>query len=145
MPQVNHGRFGLSRETVCSMIEAGSNTVLNQYLREKRKEGFYCYYELKVARGDTFYFSNIETNQHESLPALANEGLVWKLSDEDSRRKPCDGLSAPPLPSFLVIKFKGTYCFIEYHRILEMMNAGSTSISSDEAIEISQRIFRSSV
>ena len=127
------------------MKEAGSNTVLNQYLREKRKEGFYCYYELKVARGNTFYFSNIETNQHESLPALANEGLVWKLSDEDSRRKPCDGFSAPPLPSFLVIKFGQTYCFVEYRRILKMITSGSTSISLDEAIETSEKVLRSSV
>ena len=32
------------------MRETKGNTILNQYLREKRKEGFYCYYELTVAR-----------------------------------------------------------------------------------------------
>ncbi len=96
------------------MRESKSNTVLNAYLREKR---LYCYYELKVARGLYFNFKNIEINQDEGLPALEKNGLVWKLSDEDSRKKPCDGFCAPPLPAYLVIKFGRKYCFIEYKKI----------------------------
>lgn len=118
------------------MRESASNSVLNQYLREKRKEGFYCYYELKVARGGTFLFSKIEDVQDESLPALANEGLVWKFSDEDSRRKPCDGGSFPPLPSFLVIKFGGSYCFMSYEKIQELRASGRKSITAGEATEL---------
>lgn len=124
------------------MKEAGSNTVLNQYLREKRKEGFYCYYELKVARGGTFNFKKIEEVQDESLPALANEGLVWKWSDEDSRRKPCDGASLPPLPSFLIIKFGTVYYFVEYRLIKEMRDAGEKSITEKEAYALARFVVR---
>lgn len=122
------------------MREAGSNTVLNQYLREKRKEGFYCYYELKVARGGTFNFKAIEEVQDESLPALQNEGLVWKFSDEDSRRKPCDGGSFPPMPSFLIIKFGKVYYFVLYEKIRGMMAQGDKSITEREASTLSTAI-----
>ncbi len=117
------------------MKEATSNTLLNQYLREKR---LYCYYELKVAGGNTFNFQKIEIHQDEGLPALAKEGMVWKLSDEDSRRKPCDGFCAPPLPAYLVIRFTGAgdaFYFLNYADIQEMRAAGKRSISRSEALD----------
>ena len=107
------------------MRESKDNTILNQYLREKR---MYCYYELKTARGNTFAFSKIEDHQDAGLPALEAEGLVWKLSDEDSRRKPCDGFCTPPLPAYLVIKFGDYFCFIRYEDIKQMMDSGKKSI-----------------
>lgn len=116
------------------MKEAKSNTILNQYLREKR---MYCYYELKVAKGNRFQFSAIEDHQDESLPALEREGLVWKLSDEDSRQKPCDGFCAPPLPSYLVIRFGEAFHFIPYHKITEMRQKGLKSVTKEEAFELS--------
>lgn len=119
------------------MRESKSNTVLNQYLREKR---MYCYYELKVARGGTFPFSKIEDNQDEGLPALAKEGLVWKLSDEDSRKKPCDGMCTPPLPAYLVIKFGDTFYFIEYRYIQEMRRIGLKSLDEKKAKGLSTRV-----
>lgn len=120
------------------MKESKINTLLNQYLRESR---MYCYYELKIAKGPSFAFSKIEVNQHESLPALAEEGLVWKLSDEDMRKKPCDGLCTPPLPAYLVILFRDrTLYFIEYEKIAIMRQEGEKSISEDECAAISTRI-----
>lgn len=125
------------------MRESIAQTVLNQYLREMRKKKFYCYCELKVARGGTFLFSKIEKVQDESLPALRNEGLVWKFSDEDSRQKPCDTASLPPLPSFLVLKFGGSYCFVPYEDIQEMRASGRKSITASEAVKLSTRVFHS--
>jgi len=119
------------------MRESKDNTVLNQYLREKQ---IYCYYELKTARGNTFAFSKIEKNQDESLPALERAGLVWKLSDEDSRRKPCDGFCTPPLPAYLIIKFGKTFCFIRYEKIQELRATGKKSITYEEAFKLSQRL-----
>jgi hypothetical protein len=121
------------------MNEAKSNTLLNAYLREKR---LFCYYELKVARGLYFTFSKIEEHQDKGLPALAKEGLVWKLSDEDSRQKPCDGFCAPPLPAYLVIRFKTRYYFIPYEHILDMKANGQKSISEDEASALSVQILK---
>lgn len=122
------------------MREAKANTILNQYLREKRKDGFYCYYELKVAKGLYFQFSKIEENQKEGLPALDKEGLVWKMSDEDSRKKPCDGFSGPPLPAYLVIKFGLTLYFVRYRIIQTMMDNKEVSISEDECKALSDRV-----
>lgn len=119
------------------MREAKNNTILNQYLREKR---MYCYYELKVAKGNTFNFSKIEDNQDEGLPALAKEGMVWKWSDEDSRKKPCDGGCLPPLPAYLVIKFKTLFIFIDYARIIELKDQGVKSITREQARELSTKI-----
>lgn len=119
------------------MRESKSNTLLNQYLRGKR---MYCYYELKVATGGTFPFSKIEDNQDEGLPALAKEGLVWKLSDEDSRKKPCDGFCTPPLPAYLVIKFGNKFVFVEYGKITAMRDQGKKSISEDEALTLSTQV-----
>ncbi len=119
------------------MRESKSNTLLNQYLRETR---MYCYYELKVAKGGRFQFSNIEEVQDEGLPALEREGLVWKLSDEDMRRKPCDGFCSPPLPAYLVIRFGERFCFILYGKIAELRASGTKGISEEEAIGLSTKV-----
>lgn len=121
--------------------EAKSNTLLNQYLREKRKEGFYCYYELKVVKGKTFAFSKIELNQDEGLPALDRSGMVWKWSDEDSRKKPCDGASLPPLPAYLVLKWEVNFYFIRHIHIQVMKEKGRKSMTEDEATALADCIF----
>lgn len=121
------------------MKESKSNTVLNQYLREKR---LYCYYELKVATGNTFPFSKVESNQDQGLPALSKEGLVWKLSDEDSRKKPCDGFCTPPLPAYLVIKFGQAYYFIDYQCISDLRATGAKSITEEGARKLSTKIVK---
>jgi hypothetical protein len=100
----------------------------------------YCYYELKVGRSGKFYFSNIETNQDEGLPALEAEGLVWKLSDEDSRKKPCDGFCTPPLPAYLVIKFKRKYYFIEYEKITALKESGDKSIDEESCEKLCTKL-----
>lgn len=119
------------------MAESKHNTTLNQYLREKR---MYCYYELKVPKGKSFAFSKIETNQNEGLHALQKEGLVWKLSDEDSRKKPCDGFCTPPLPAFLVIKFGDKFYFIHHEDILHLMEIGTKSIDEKHASGLAVKI-----
>jgi len=119
------------------MKESKSNTILNQYLRAAR---FYCYYELKIAKGNTFNFAKIETNQNEGLPALANAGLVWKFSDEDSRKKPCDGGCFPPLPAFVAIKFKQMIYFVEHSEIVNLKESGQKSITEDQCQKLSTKI-----
>jgi len=120
------------------MLESAANTILNRYLREKR---LYCYYELKVARGNSFAFSRIEEHQDEGLMSLAYNGLVWKLSDQDSRKKPCDGFCAPPLPAYLVIRFRKSYYLIRYEEIRKLMNDGHRSITEKEALFLAERVF----
>ena len=120
--------------------EARSNTVLNQYLREAR---LYCFYELKQAgKGDIFRFNSIEKVQWDGLQATEKNGLVWKLSDETSRPKPCDGFSIPPLPSYLAIKFQDEFVLIRFEKIVRLKEAGVFSLIKDSAEEISDRIIQ---
>ena len=119
--------------------EAKCNTILNQYLREK---AFYCFYELKNTNKESFQFSKIEKVQWEGLQATEKHGLVWKLSDEISRPKPCDGFSIPPLPSYLIIKFTGEFCFIPFKEIIKLRDEGIISIKRSKAEELSEKIIK---
>jgi len=119
------------------MKESKLNITLNQYLREKR---MYCYYELKVVKGKTFNFGQIEENQDEGLPALEKEGLVWKLSDEDVRRKPCDGFCTPPLPAYLVLYYDAKFYFIVYNIITVLRREGQKSLKATEFERLSTKI-----
>lgn len=119
--------------------EAKWNTMLNQYFREKK---FYCYYELKQTTTESFRFNQIRKVQDEGLPATEENGLVWKFSDEDSRPKPIDGMSGPPLPSYLIIKFKNEFCFIRYKEIERLKYEGVISISRSKAEELSEKIIK---
>ena len=119
------------------MRESSRNTTLNQYLREKR---MYCYYELKVVKGKTFNFGQIEINQDEGLPALNREGLVWKLSDEDVRKKPCDGFCTPPLPAYLVLYYNSKFYFIDYGVIVTLQKKGDKSLKATDFERFSTRV-----
>lgn len=109
----------------------------NAYLRKRRMYGFF---ELKVAKGNTFNFSNIEDNQYKGLQATEREGLVWKLSDEDRRKKPCDTLCIPPLPSYLVIQFKQDLYLIRFDHIVKLRESGEVSISLKTCREICTKV-----
>ena len=115
------------------------NSLLNQYFREKK---FYCYYELKQTHTESFQFAKIRKVQGEGLPAVEKHGLVWKLSDEISRPKPIDGFSGPPLPAYLIIKFKHEFVFIRYSEITKLRDKGTISISRSTAESISEKIIK---
>jgi len=119
--------------------EARLNTILNQYFRERK---LYCYYELKQTNLDSFRFCNIESVQWEGLPAAEKEGMVYKWSDEISRPKPCDGASLPPLPSYVIIKFKDAFYFIRIGKLVEMRDQGYISISRSTAETLSDVILK---
>lgn len=119
--------------------EAKWNTILNQYLRDKK---WYIFYELKQTSTETFQFAKIERGQDEGLPALDKNGLVWKFSDEISRPKPCDGVSIPPLPAYLVIKFKDGFYFIRYEEIEKLRDEGIISITRKRAADLSDKIIQ---
>lgn len=122
-----------------SKVEARWNTLLNKYFKEKK---FFCYYELKQTKDNSFSFSKIETNQIEGLTATEESGMVWKLSDEDQRKKPCDGFSTPPLPSYLIIKWPDGFYLIRFKEILDMIEKGENKISKEQAKKIAEKIIR---
>ena len=115
------------------------NTLLNQYFREKE---FYCFYELKQTNTESFQFAKIRKVQWEGAQATEKNGLVWKFSDEISRPKMCDGVSIPPLPSYLIIKFKDEFCFIRFEEIVKLREEGVISISKFVAEKISEKIIK---
>ncbi len=118
-------------------LEAKWQMIWNQYLRESKIPGFF---ELKQTSKNYFPFSQIEQHQYEGLQATEQNGLVWKLSDEDRRQKPCDAISIPPLPSYIVIKFPGAYYMIRIGEIVKLRDEGGISITVDKAKEIAEKI-----
>jgi hypothetical protein len=122
-----------------SKPEAKWQIVFNQYLREKKFHGFF---ELKQTLSEIFPFSKIETVQWEGLQATEKNGLVWKISDEDQRQKPCDCLSIPPLPSYLVIKFKDGFYVIRFKKIVDLRDKGVISISRVDVAKIAEKIIK---
>lgn len=117
--------------------EAKAQVIFDQYLRESRHAGFF---ELKQTDKGYFPFSKIEMVQYDGLQATEKSGLVWKLSDQDSRPKPCDCLSIPPLPSYVVIAFGKTFYFIRIKDIVEMKESGKISIKHAEAEKIAEKV-----
>ena len=116
--------------------EAKAQIVFNQYLRERKPNG---YYELKQTDKAYFPFSKIEQVQYDGLQATEKGGLVWKLSDQDQRPKPCDTLSIPPLPSYLVIKFPDAFYFIRIGEVVKLREEGGISISLEQAKVIAEK------
>lgn len=116
--------------------EAKWQTLWNQYLRETKIPGFF---ELKQTDKNSFPFSQLEIHQYEGLQATERSGLVWKLSDEDRRQKPCDAISVPPLPSYLVIKFPDAYYMIPIAEVVKLRESGVISITLEKANEIAEK------
>lgn len=119
--------------------EAKWQGVFNQYIREKKIYGFF---ELKQTIKNSFPFAKIESVQYEGLQATEKSGLVWKLSDEISRPKPCDSFSIPPLPSYVVIKFEDGFYMIRIEVIVEMRDAGLISITREQAKLKAEKIIK---
>jgi len=119
--------------------EAKWTTVFGQYLREKKMYGFF---ELKHTVKDYFPFSAIELVQYDGLQATEKNGLVWKLSDQDSREKPCDTLSIPPLPSYVVIKFIDGFYLINIKDIVKMREDGEIAITKSKAEQLAEKIIK---
>lgn len=117
--------------------EAKWQVIWNQYLREKKHYGFF---ELKQTTKNSFPFSKIEIHQYDGLQAAEKGGLVWKLSDEDRRQKPCDAICIPPLPSYIVIKFTDAYYMIRIREIVKLREKGGISITIEEAKNIAEKI-----
>jgi hypothetical protein len=84
--------------------------------------------------------ANIEKVQWDGLQAAERTGMVWKLSDEISRPKPCDGFSLPPLPAYLIIRFEGEFCFIPFKEMVRLRDEGVIAISKVEAEKLAERI-----
>lgn len=119
--------------------EAKWQAIWNHYLRETKIPGFF---ELKQTAKNSLPFSSIEIHQYEGLQATELSGLVWKLSDEDSRQKPCDALSIPPLPAYLVIKFPDAYYMIRIGEIVKLREAGGISITLEQAKKVAEKVVR---
>ncbi len=117
--------------------EAKWQTIWNQYLREAKPHGFF---ELKQSKGNSLAFSKIEIHQYDGLQATEKGGLVWKLSDEDRRQKPCDAICIPPLPSYIVIKFPDAYYMIRIGEIVKIREEGGVSITLEQAKNVAEKI-----
>ena len=119
--------------------EAKFQVLWNAYVREKKLYGFF---ELKQTDQESFPFSKIETVQYDGLQATEKNGLVWKFSDTDMRPKPCDSVSIPPLPSYLVIKFIDGFYMIRFQKIVDLREEGGISIKRSVAEKLAEKIIK---
>jgi len=118
--------------------EAKAQTALGRYLREKR---IMCYYELKVCDTNSRALGRIEKHQIDGLVAMEKEGFVWKLSDQDIRVKPCDGFCTPPLPAFVVVKYRDNkFFFIPVKEVIKLREEGLLGIRKDTAEKLAVHI-----
>lgn len=113
--------------------EANIIPTITAYVKIKRIYGFF---EVKQTRTNTFNLSNFEPQQLDSLSSAEMTGLVHKISDQDQRIKPFDIISAPPMKSFIVIKYPHYICFIETWIIKNGIIKELKSLSLDEALVI---------
>jgi hypothetical protein len=122
--------------------EAKLQVVWGQYLRSLMEQGtpWYGYFELKQTDKEYLPFSALEENQLEGLPATEKNGLYWKYSDLDMRKKPCDCSCTPPLPSYVVIAFSGVFYAIRISTIEILIGGGYKKITLEEAKELCERV-----
>jgi hypothetical protein len=80
--------------------------------------------------------------QYDGLQATEKNGLVWKFSDTDMRPKPCDSVSIPPLPSYLVIRFLDGFYMIRFQKIVDLREEGGISISRSIAEKLAEKIIK---
>jgi hypothetical protein len=119
--------------------EAKLQVIWGQYIRQTNPR-WYGYFELKQTNKSYFSFDKIENSQILGLPALEKDGFYWKLSDSDMREKPCDCISTPPLPAYLVIKFPDAFYAVRFSEILRMKKEGLSRIDRNEAFIIAEKI-----
>lgn len=103
--------------------EASFQTVFNHYLRTLRQSGrpFFGNFELKQTGTDSLAFDAVKNHQKAGLLAAEKAGFIWKYSDEDSREKPFDCSSIPPLPGYVAVLYRlsGFFYVIPHHRFVE--------------------------
>ena len=123
--------------------EASFQTLFNKYLAKSDLQG---YFELKQTGGNTYLFSSMPQHQFDSLWAAHETGLIYKLSDEDSREKPFDCIKMPGrlggLPAFVAIYFRKfrtavVINFDDYFR--EARTSGKKSMTLERASSLAKK------
>ncbi len=118
--------------------EAADTILWNHYCKQKK---IYGIFELKHCENRRFNFSAFEPHQIDSLMACEEEGLVWKLSDADQRKKPADMISVPFYPAYVVIRFPEGFVMIRITDFVKFMNQSSeTFITYEDAKKIATKI-----
>lgn len=101
-------------------------------------------FELKVARGDKFYFNQIKPHQLHALRSVAENnnglGLYYKIPDVGPARKPFDCFHLLNMGAYVVIFFpkKDFFFTLTINQVLETIEHGTKVISYEE---LNQRNF----
>lgn len=124
--------------------EAKHQILWSKYVQNQNKKGKYFYYELKQTRVDYFPFDSFEEQQIPSLLALQNNGFCYKMSDADTRLKPCDGMSLPPLPSYVVVKYPKAFIMISINNFIHTRDTNKRkSLTYEKALSIAHKVIHS--
>ena len=118
--------------------EAADTIIWNHYCKQKK---IYGIFELKHCENKRLNFSAFEPHQIDSLMACEEEGLVWKFSDMDQRKKPADIISVPFIASYVVIKFAEEFVMIRITDFVKFMNSTQeTFITQEQCKKIATKI-----
>jgi hypothetical protein len=121
--------------------EAKFQAIFSKYVQDQNKKGKYFYYELKQTQSNCFSFGAFEPQQLPSLQALEKSGWVGKLSDADPRIKPCDGMSTPPHPAYVVIAYPKAFVMIRVNNFILARNSTvRKTLTYDRALGIAEKI-----
>ena len=117
--------------------EANETTKITKFLSAEAFSKFVGAIEFKIVeKGKRFRLSQMEKHQIESLMAIKDGGLTWKLSDADPRQKPCDVIRLPQGSQALVgvkIMESNMCLFVD---IDTLMNQKKSSFTMEELSDI---------
>jgi len=85
------------------MLEKDFQNLFNKWV--KAKYNYSAAFELKITKKDNIPFSSIQKHQIESLQAVENHKLVYKISDSGIGFKPFDSFCMSSLPAYVVVLF----------------------------------------
>lgn len=118
--------------------EALITPTIEKFLKQNK---MYCNWEIKQTTSDSIAFNAISDHQVESLLAAQDEGITWKYSDADSRIKPFDGSTNPPLIGYVIIKFPKAVTYITINNFVHCRDTiKRKSLTFEKACDIANKI-----
>lgn len=85
------------------MPEAKFQTIFNKWARNVSDETFAA--ELKIARGPTLYWSQVQEHQETALWVAKHKRLSYKIADVGLAKKPFDSFVLVSVPAYIVVHF----------------------------------------
>lgn len=124
------------------MREASLQTKFNHYIKARWPKGRSAAFELKIVKGPSMPYSNVQDHQLAALNGSKNDKLVYKIPDAGLGRKPYDsfimsGVEAYVVPIFWVERQYIHAYLIDIDVWLEEISTSKRqSLTEERAVEL---------